>query len=204
MEKSIDRLTRKIRYGQGEFAKMRVCIAGEEGCTRYPKSCAECDDNKAVIDRLAAYEDILYTPSGKELITIDRLRELAQADKDGRCVVLPCKVGDTVYVISHCENVMMQCDDDYETGTGFRQCPFENSCAFEDCDDSNKRIFETTCAGFYLADGKSDIFFEHLNAEFYISDFGKTAFLTRAEAEAALRKLDGGGQDARKGDSDER
>lgn len=27
----------------------------------------------------------------------DRLRELAEADKDGRVVVLPCKVGDTVY-----------------------------------------------------------------------------------------------------------
>ena len=31
--------------------------------------------------------------------TPDRLRELAEADKDGRLVVLPCKVGDTVYLI---------------------------------------------------------------------------------------------------------
>lgn len=30
-------------------------------------------------------------------IPIDRLRELAQADRDGRCVVLPCKFGDSVY-----------------------------------------------------------------------------------------------------------
>lgn len=28
---------------------------------------------------------------------VARLRELAKADKDGRVVVLPCKVGDTVY-----------------------------------------------------------------------------------------------------------
>lgn len=28
---------------------------------------------------------------------VARLRELAEADKDGRLVVLPCKVGDTVY-----------------------------------------------------------------------------------------------------------
>lgn len=28
-----------------------------------------------------------------------RLRELAEADRDGRVVVLPCKVGDTVYRI---------------------------------------------------------------------------------------------------------
>ena len=32
-------------------------------------------------------------------IRTDRLRELAKADKDGRVVVLPCKVGDTVWRI---------------------------------------------------------------------------------------------------------
>ena len=31
--------------------------------------------------------------------TPDHLRELVDADKDGRVVVLPCKVGDTVYLI---------------------------------------------------------------------------------------------------------
>ena len=44
------------------------------------------------VDRLAAYEDIAELCGG-----FDRLRELAEADKDGRVVVLPCKVGDTVY-----------------------------------------------------------------------------------------------------------
>lgn len=29
-----------------------------------------------------------------------RLRALAEADRDGRCVVLPCKVGDTVYEVA--------------------------------------------------------------------------------------------------------
>ena len=44
------------------------------------------------VDRLAAYEDIAELCGG-----FDRLRELAEADKDGRVVILPCKVGDTVY-----------------------------------------------------------------------------------------------------------
>ena len=60
--------------------------------------------------RLAAYEDIGLTPEEiKAPFTEDtminlaaqalgvepsRLRELAEADKDGRCVVLPCKVGE--------------------------------------------------------------------------------------------------------------
>ena len=65
------------------------------------------------VDRLAAYEDIGMTPEEIKApftedaminlaaqalgVEADRLRELAEADKDGRCVVLPCKVGDTVY-----------------------------------------------------------------------------------------------------------
>ena len=44
--------------------------------------------------RLKAYEDIAELCGG-----FDRLRELAEADKDGRVVVLPCKVGDTVWRI---------------------------------------------------------------------------------------------------------
>lgn len=30
---------------------------------------------------------------------LDRLRELVEADREGRCVVLPCKIGDTLYRI---------------------------------------------------------------------------------------------------------
>lgn len=37
--------------------------------------------------------------SKRELLDA-RLRELAEADKDGRLVVLPCKAGDTIYHIS--------------------------------------------------------------------------------------------------------
>lgn len=46
------------------------------------------------VDRLAAYEDIAELCGG-----FDRLRELAEADKDGRVVVPPCKLGDTVWRI---------------------------------------------------------------------------------------------------------
>ena len=63
--------------------------------------------------RLAAYEDMHMMPADvmsmrmdMAIITallhdcdVDRMRELAEADKDGRVVVLPCKVGDTVYRI---------------------------------------------------------------------------------------------------------
>lgn len=64
--------------------------------------------------RLKAYEDTGWTPEmlrkmgenaghlwdfaqAAENMTVGRLKELAEADKDGRCVVLPCKVGDKLY-----------------------------------------------------------------------------------------------------------
>lgn len=70
---------------------------------------------KQVWERLKSYEDTGLTPgevhstSGEwcAMMSVlnsigggyDRLRELAEADKDGRLVVLPCKVGDPVYLI---------------------------------------------------------------------------------------------------------
>lgn len=67
------------------------------------------------IDRLAAYEDTGLEPEdlkkafNEDAIlklaaqalgtTPDHLRDLIQAEQDGRLVVLPCKVGDTVYQI---------------------------------------------------------------------------------------------------------
>ena len=69
------------------------------------------------MEQLKAYEDTGLTPEEiKAPFTVDaminlaaqalgvepsRLRELAVADKDGRCVVPPCKVGDMVWVIAH-------------------------------------------------------------------------------------------------------
>lgn len=78
---------------------------------------AECSHFDEVVERLAAYEDTERRPEEvqalnrlfdyalkesrtlqEQLALIERLRELADADKDGRLVVLPhCKLGDTVY-----------------------------------------------------------------------------------------------------------
>lgn len=49
--------------------------------------------------RLAIIEDIL----GDDY-DLDRLRELVEADRDGRCVVLPCKIGENVWrIYDDCE-----------------------------------------------------------------------------------------------------
>ena len=61
----------------------------EEPC--YGSGCKikDCPFETAVCERLAVFEDIAELIGG-----IDRLRELAEADKDGRVGVLPCKVGE--------------------------------------------------------------------------------------------------------------
>lgn len=96
---------------EGNFCDIARC--GYPTCP-YKDGCSQ----KQVWERLKQYEDTKRTPEqiealeaalmGKavaqimefEGLPIARLRELAVADKDGRCVVLPCKEGTTVYCIS--------------------------------------------------------------------------------------------------------
>jgi hypothetical protein len=70
---------------EGDFCDIAQCR--ELPCP-YNGSCTQ----RQVWERLKAYEDIAELCGG-----FDRLRELAEADKDGRCVVRPCKVGDKLY-----------------------------------------------------------------------------------------------------------
>lgn len=122
------------------------------------------------------------------------LPELFKQADNGLIIELPCKVGDMVYVVAKCESVHVLRDDDYFTGTGAMECPFENQCDFEDCADENKQIFETTITDFWYGkqNGKDiEMFFEHLEITASAKDFDKTVFLTRAEAEKALIKKAG-------------
>lgn len=48
--------------------------------------------------RLKAIEDAVADEESEEY-DLDRIREIMEADRDGRCVVLPCKIGTTVYSV---------------------------------------------------------------------------------------------------------
>ena len=100
--------------------------------------------------RLCDIEDIL----GDEY-DLDRLRELALADREGRCVVLPCKVEDDVYI-----NILG------------RTLPFTVI--------SISQMASTPT--FKAQHGIRLVYI------FKADDVGETVFLTRAEAEAALRR----------------
>lgn len=100
----------------------------------------------AIAEKIAAYEDSGLTP--------ERVAELAQAEREGRLLVMPCKVGTRVWVIGqNCD----LCHDMYA----------EEPCLFGSCE--YKEVFESVF-GYGMID-----------------NFGKTVFLTREEAEAAMK-----------------
>ena len=124
--------------------------------------------------RLKAYEDTGLTPEEiKAPFTEDtminlaaqamgveprRLRELAEADKDGRCVVLPCKVGDTVWRIIR---------------------------------DGEPHITRDEVRDMYFADDMTPCVELVGGRVTFTEKFGKTVFLSREEAEKALREMEG-------------
>ena len=93
---------------------------------------------------------------------IDRLRELAEADKDGRLVVLPCKVGDTVWITGSVRRLYSE-----KVRTFFCGDP-NYSCGMA---DNGVQMIRTT------------------GCDIPIHKFGKTVFLTREEAEKALEAM---------------
>lgn len=48
--------------------------------------------------KCAPYWDSLFDENEEPKITPARLRDLVEADRDGRCVVLPCHIGDPVFM----------------------------------------------------------------------------------------------------------
>ena len=112
---------------------------------------------KMLMNRLKQIEDILG-----EDYDLDRLKELAEADREGRCVVLPCKIGDTVYDIRMGKI----------TEKTIISIPFLLS----------KSVNHLCLHAINNRDALTTIETENL---------GKTVFLTREEAEATLEKMKG-------------
>lgn len=102
-----------------------------------------------------------------------KLAEYENAEEEGRLVVLPCSVGDTVYAILH------------------RRTP---------CTVQGREFEEYSCSG--CEEEKCDSYLEcfvwenkFATLEWIVGNlrkFGKTVFLTREEAEKALKEMKNG------------
>ncbi len=172
------RLTKRDADGQAmmDCEKCKADWTGKHG-----KPMADCTAlycRNRLKDRLAAYEDSGCAPEEvlpkdkadeialklmrladlESLCSYTRLRELAEADRDGRLVVPPCKAGDTVYEVTSRKTI-----SEYRV----KAIRVELFCTFIEWD---------IVAGFV----DKSIFGVSVN------EIGKTVFLTREEADRAL------------------
>ena len=138
----------------GNFCDIAKCADVCEGIICEEEACSQ----RKTWERLKAIEDIL----GNEY-DLDRLRELVQADREERCVVLPCKLHDKVFFI-------------------------ENGCVKETEVDS----FHNWTSGRWKISTHTDRMYEHWKGyEIDFSGIGKTVFLSREDAEKALEEMEG-------------
>ena len=158
---------------EGNFCEIARC---KEVKCPYDTACSQ----KQVWERLKAYEDTGLTPEEiKAPFTEDaminlaaqalgvepsRLRELALADKDGRVVVLPCKVGDILWITGSIRRLYSA-----KVRTFFIGHP--SGVRWGDNDGGIQMIRTTEC-------------------DVPMRDFGRSVFLTREEAEKALAELE--------------
>lgn len=107
-------------------------------------------------------QDLIGNQKASE--ALDRIRQLVKADRDGRLVVLPCKVGDTLWVTGR-DNVPREME--LEAPDIRAVCTDEDNLCMSTCN----RKPDGFCAYRLRNDG---------------ADIGKAVFLTREEAEKAL------------------
>lgn len=132
--------------------------------------------------RLAAYEDTWLEPEEvlpkdkadeialklmrladlESLCNYTRLRELAEADKDGRLVVLPCKPGQRVFALLDTDKHISECE--------VKQIGLGNKIGFIGLEPIGARGREYGVS---------------------LNGFDKSVFLTREEAEKALKTKEG-------------
>lgn len=153
---------------EGNFCDIAQCDATPGGSYCESGSCTQ----RKVWERLKQFEDKCESPEvlakamdmeeilGDKYYSVDRMLELLKADKDGRLVMPPCKVGDVVYGFHGGKTILPMVAKWIETNT------------------------DEWCIAVQYAP---------MTPRFYrFSDFGKTVFLTREEAEKALEGMKDG------------
>ena len=179
----MERLTKHSKQTSHENGICCTHFRGPE-CLEVGGNCAmNCKWEEAAWSRLAAYEDTRLTPeeidmdheAAEELhqlcqgCDLDRLEELAEADRAGRLMVSPCKVGDTVWVTRNpwTGKLLKKPLDAYVNGVKMYSHGIYVNLLFDTRKINGTRDYE-------------------------INHIGKTVFLTHEEAEAALEAMKDG------------
>ena len=159
---------------EGNFCDIAQCAETPGGSFCESGACSQ----RKVWERLKAYEDTGLEPEQCENAKViiesafsddtskaERIRELLKADKDGRLVVLPCKMGDRVYSTLDDLGRIHVCEAEY---ANISSRLHTNTVALKPLDYKGREYGAAFGA------------------------FGKTVFLTREEAEKALEAKQNG------------
>lgn len=165
----MERLTEKHYLGDDHYMKC-------SGNCNVDMDCIDCPSFDRLVERLAAYEDTGLTPveiksmqeehfSGLEMAKLHsalmELKKYQEADKDGRLVVLPCKVGDRLYEVTGRKTISV-----YKV-----------------------RAIRVELFGLFIERDIVEGFVWQSLAGINAGEIGKTVFLTRKEAEKALEAM---------------
>ena len=180
----MERLTKRDTDGQAmmDCEKCKADWTGKHGKPMVDCTALYCRNR--LLGRLVEHEDTGLTPKEvtalgelfnyalkesktltEQLTLLKHIRELAEADKDGRVVVLPCKVGDTVWIVGAVRKL-------YSAKVRTFFCGHPSAVRGRDPDGHIHMIRTTEC-------------------DIPMQEFGKTVFLSREEAEKALQKMEG-------------
>lgn len=148
-------------------------------CLEVGGNCAYgCKWEEAAWEKLASYEDSMLPPEGCKAaaeantiletcgLSLDHIIDLIKADKAGMSVILPCKPGDKLFVLT----------SDSLTGI------METKCRRIEIRNATDGFYATVVAP-CVYDGGT-----YSHWEFTKEDFGRTVFLNQEEAEKAWRK----------------
>lgn len=178
----MERLTKYLASGAATYDYPADCYSGVDCNDRVAKSVYR----QLCVERLAAYENTGLEPEEvlpkdkadeitlklmrladlESLCSYTRLRELAEADKDGRLAVSPRKVGDTVWVTRNpwTGKLLKKPLDAYVNGMKMYSHGLYVNLLFDTRKINGTRDYE-------------------------INHIGKTVFLTHEEAEKALEAM---------------
>ena len=144
-ERTADGILVKENYEKETLKTLYSCY-GEKPNPHY----TNCEEGYCAMEKLADYED---------------------AEEQGRLVILPCKVGDTVW------------DNDFG-----RPCAYTiTAFSFGECEEYICKPVTTKEVIFYYENSIGSI-----TGSFAESAIGKSVFLNKSEAEAKLKELRGG------------
>ena len=160
------------------------------------ESCLKCKFAKGngVISGYIAH-DLLATLFGIDY-DLARLRELVQADIDGRCMIPPVKAGDTIYLVVPGRLTVNTIGDDHSTVTfvdcemfGKRSSPLDGICnIIEQIKDVVNLIIEDTVEYIAMGQDGNGLISLRNSGVVSFSDIGDSIFLTHQEAQATLEK----------------